>query len=101
VLIIALDQFKVPGAVIIGVLAVTAASIAVGRSKFGGVVGTPPSPARCSSQMDLAGALKVGLVTVVFAFCSSTCSTTPAPDRAAHRGGFMRKTAPCRGCAAR
>jgi AGZA family xanthine/uracil permease-like MFS transporter len=92
VLIIALEQFKVPGAVIIGVLAVTAASIAVGASKFGGVVGTPPSPAPVFLQMDLAGALKVGLLTVVFAFLFvDLFDNTGTLIALAHRGGFMNK----------
>ena len=92
VLIIALDQFKVPGAVIIGVLAVTAASIAVGASKFGGVVGTPPSPGPVFLAMDLSGALKVGLVTVVFAFLFvDLFDNTGTLIALAHRGGFMNK----------
>ena len=92
VLIIALEQFKVPGAVIIGVLAVTAASIAVGASTFAGVVGTPPSPGPVFLAMDLSGALKVGLVTVVFAFLFvDLFDNTGTLIALAHRGGFMNK----------
>ena len=44
-LMVALDSRKVPGAIIIGILAVTAAGIALGLNEFGGVVSLPPSVA--------------------------------------------------------
>ena len=92
VLIVALEHFRIPGAVIIGVLVVTAASIALGASKFGGIVGTPPSPAPVFLQMDLAGALKVGLLTVVFAFLFvDLFDNTGTLIALAHRGRFMNK----------
>ncbi|MCX7790050.1 MAG: NCS2 family permease [Chloroflexaceae bacterium] len=67
-LIVALEQRKVPGAIIIGILAVTVASIALGLTPFGGIVAAPPSIAPTFMQMDVAGALNVGLLTVVLTF---------------------------------
>ncbi len=90
VLIVALDHRKVPGAVIIGVLAVTAASALVGASKFGGVFAMPPSVAPVFLQMDLAGALNVGLVTVIFAFLFVDLFDNSGTLVAlAHRAGFL------------
>lgn len=67
-IIVALEQRKVPGAIIIGILAVTVAAIALGLTPFGGIVAAPPSIAPTFMQMDIAGALNVGLLTVVLTF---------------------------------
>ncbi|MNH02000.1 putative permease YicO [compost metagenome] len=56
------------GAVLIGILAVTVASIVMGVTPFGGIVSMPPSLAPTFLQLDIAGALDVGLVSVIFAF---------------------------------
>jgi AGZA family xanthine/uracil permease-like MFS transporter len=92
VLIAALEYRKVPGGVIIGVLAVTIASALLGVSKFEGVVSSPPSIAPVFLQMDLAGALNVGLITVVFAFLFVDLFDNSGTLIAlAHRAGFLRK----------
>ncbi|TWT09575.1 NCS2 family permease [Reyranella sp. CPCC 100927] len=92
VLIAALEYRKVPGGVIIGVLAVTAASALLGVSKFSGVVSAPPSIAPVFLQMDLAGALNVGLITVIFAFLFvDMFDNSGTLIGLAHRAGFLRK----------
>lgn len=63
--IVALDALRVTGAILIGILAVTVVSIALGVSQFGGVVSMPPSIAPTFLQMDLLGALTFGIVQVV------------------------------------
>ena len=68
ILIVALEQRKVPGALIVGILAVTVASVAMGLSHFSGVVAPPPSIMPTLFQMDIAGALNAGLLTVVLTF---------------------------------
>ncbi|MBF7145064.1 MULTISPECIES: NCS2 family permease, partial [Pseudomonas] len=68
VLIIGLEALKVRGAVLIGILAVTVVSILFGFSAFGGLVSMPPSLAPTFLQLDIAGALNIGLVSVIFAF---------------------------------
>lgn len=91
VLIVALEHRKVMGGVIIGVLAVTIASILLGQSKFTGVIAMPPSIAPVFLQMDIPGALHVGLVTVVFAFLFvDLFDNTGTLIGLAQRGGFMR-----------
>ena len=68
ILIVALEQRKVPGGVIIGILSVTAASVLMGLSPFGGLVSTPPSITPTFMQMDISSALNAGLLTVVLTF---------------------------------
>src|SRR5829696_3563348 len=90
VLIVALEYRRVMGGVIIGILAVTIVAIALGRQKFGGIFDVPPSIAPVFLQMDLAGALNVGLVTVVLAFLFVDLFDNTGPLIAlAHRGGLM------------
>ena len=90
-LIVALEYRKVMGGVIIGILAVTIVAIVAGQQKFTGIIDTPPSLAPVFLQMDLAGAMKVGLVTVVFAFLFvDLFDNTGTLIALAHRGGFMR-----------
>jgi AGZA family xanthine/uracil permease-like MFS transporter len=90
-LIVALERFRIMGGVIIGILVVTIIAIAAGQQKFGGIFDTPPSLAPVFLQMDLAGAMKVGLVTVVFAFLFvDLFDNTGTLIALAHRGGFMR-----------
>lgn len=91
-LIVALEYRKVLGGVIIGILVVTLASVLTGHQKFEGVFAMPPSVGPVLLQMDLAGALNVGLVTVVFAFLFvDLFDNTGTLIALAHRGGFMRE----------
>lgn len=64
-IIAALDALRVPGAILIGILAVTAASILLGVSSFAGIVSAPPSVAPTFMQLDVWGALGTGIVHVV------------------------------------
>ena len=90
-LIVALEHRRVLGGVIIGILVVTIVSIVAGQQKFAGMFDVPPSIAPVFLQMDLAGALQVGLVTVVFAFLFvDLFDNTGTLIALAHRGGFMR-----------
>lgn len=90
-LIVGLEYRRVMGGVILGILAITIISILTGHQKFEGILALPPSIAPVLLQMDLAGALKVGLVTVVFAFLFvDLFDNTGTLIALAHRGGFMR-----------
>jgi adenine/guanine/hypoxanthine permease len=90
-LIVALEYRRIMGGVIIGILAVTVVSILAGYEKFQGVFDVPPSIAPVFLQMDLGGALAVGLVIVVFAFLFvDLFDNTGTLIALAHRGGFMR-----------
>jgi adenine/guanine/hypoxanthine permease len=67
-LIVALDRLKVRGAILIGILAVTVASFFFGGNKFGGIFSAPPSIAPTFLQLDIKGALSVGILNVVLVF---------------------------------
>jgi len=67
-LMLALDQRRVPGAVLIGILATAAVGILLGISEFRGVADMPPDPWPTFGQLDIMGALDAGLVTIIFAF---------------------------------
>ena len=66
--IVALDRHKVPGAVIIGILAVTVVGVGLGVSEWKGLTSLPPDPTPTFLQLDLGGALQLGLITIVFTF---------------------------------
>ena len=68
VAILALDRIRFPGAIIAAILGVTAVGVLSGLSPFNGVVSAPPSVAPTFLQLDIAGALELGLITVIFAF---------------------------------
>lgn len=65
---VALDVRKVPGAIIIGILATALAGMAMGLNSFGGIVSLPPSIAPVLLKMDIAAALEIGLIAIVFTF---------------------------------
>ena len=67
-LIVALEARRVTGAVMIGILVVTAIAIALGVTPFGGILSMPPSMAPTFLQLDIMGALDVGMISVIFAF---------------------------------
>ncbi|WP_017998008.1 NCS2 family permease [Paracoccus sp. N5] len=64
-IIAALDALKVRGSILIGILVITVASILLGASQFGGVISMPPSIAPTFLQLDIAGALTVGIFHVI------------------------------------
>ncbi|MGM8870547.1 NCS2 family permease [Psychrobacter sp. 2Y5] len=68
IVIIALAYKKVPGAVTIGILLVALISLLTGNTQFTGIISAPPSMAPTFMQVDIAGALNVGMISVIFAF---------------------------------
>lgn len=68
ILIVVLDKFRVPGAILIGIVTVTVLSFFFGGNKFGGLFAAPPSIAPTFMQLDISGALKGGVLNVVLVF---------------------------------
>jgi AGZA family xanthine/uracil permease-like MFS transporter len=68
ILMAAVDARRVPGAILIGILAAAIAGAFLGLTKFTGVVSLPPSIAPVLLKLDLVKALEIGLVTIVFTF---------------------------------
>ncbi|NMV37929.1 NCS2 family permease [Ralstonia insidiosa] len=66
--IVTLDHLRVKGAILIGILAVTVASFFFAGNTFHGVVSMPPSLAPTLLQLDIMGALSVGILNVVLVF---------------------------------
>nr|WP_313090597.1 NCS2 family permease [Moraxella sp. CTOTU48268] len=67
-LIVVFVQRKVPAAVILSILIVTVISLLAGETHYSGIVSMPPSIAPTFMQLDIAGALDVSMVSVIFAF---------------------------------
>ena len=67
VAIAALTARRVPGAIILGILAVSAAGWLFGGAPLAGVLAAPPSPAPVLLQLDLAGALTLSMASVILA----------------------------------
>ena len=68
ILIVVLDKFRVPGAILIGIVTVTVLSFFFGGNKYGGIFSAPPSIAPTFMQLDISGALKGGILNVVLVF---------------------------------
>ena len=67
-MIIGLEARRVPGGIVIGVLGVTLIALILGITPFNGIWASPPSLAPTFLQLDIAGALDVGLIAVVLTF---------------------------------
>ena len=63
-----LDALKVRGAILIGILSVTVLATLLGSNTFAGIFAAPPSLAPTFLQMDVVGALKSGLLSVILVF---------------------------------
>jgi len=64
----ALMALRVPGAILIGILTTALLGIPLGIVKYHGIVAAPPSVMPTLFELDIIGALKTGLVTVIFIF---------------------------------
>ncbi len=90
--IVALDARRIPGAIIISVLAVTAIGIGLGISPYGGIAAAPPSLAPTFLKLDLKGALDAGLIAIIFAFFFvDLFDNTGTLVGVAHRAGLIDK----------
>ena len=68
ILMAALDVRRVPGAILIGIIVTALAGLAFGLTSFGGIVAMPPSIAPVFLKLDIAKALEIGVVAIVFTF---------------------------------
>lgn len=67
-IIVALAYRQVTGAVMIGILVITAISLLAGFTQATGIVSTPPSLAPTFLELDIRGAMEIGMLSVIFAF---------------------------------
>ena len=68
IVIVALDRLKVPGAILIGIVATTVASFFFGGNHFAGIFSAPPSIEPTFLKLDIKGALAGGFLNVVLVF---------------------------------
>jgi len=68
VLTAVLMAFRVPGAILLGILATALLGIPLGVVKYHGIISSPPSVLPTLFKLDILGALKTGLITVIFIF---------------------------------
>ena len=89
-LIAALVRRKVPGAVIIGILVVTALGLPLGLASFQGIVAPPPDPRPTFLALDVGATLEIGFVTVIFTFFFvDLFDTAGTLIGVAHRAGLL------------
>src|SRR5690554_4825474 len=92
VLICALSFRRITGAVMIGIIAITVVGMMMGIVEFKGFVSMPPSIAPTLMKLDIAGALNVGMISIVFAFLFvDLFDTSGTLIGAAQRGGLLDK----------
>ncbi|MDI3307044.1 MAG: NCS2 family permease [Acetobacteraceae bacterium] len=90
-LIAGLSVRRVPGAIVIGILVTAALGIPFGLTKFSGVVDLPPSLAPTFLQMDIGGALGLGIAGIIFTFfLVDLLDNTGTLIATTHRAGLMR-----------
>ncbi|WP_436869717.1 NCS2 family permease [Acinetobacter courvalinii] len=90
-LIVVLHQFKVRGAIIISILAVTAIATLMGLNEFKGVVGEIPSIAPTFMQMDFEGLFTASMVGVIFVFfIVDLFDSTGTLVGVSHRAGLLQ-----------
>ena len=89
-LIAGLGVRGVPGAILLGILAVTCAGLFAGLVAWQGLVSAPPDMAATFLQLDIAGALDVGMISVIAAFLFvNLFDTTGTLMGVAHRAGLV------------
>lgn len=82
---------RIQGAMLWGILATAALGVACGAVTFQGVVSAPPSMAPTFLMMDVPGAFRMGLVSVVFIFLfMDIFDTVGTLAGVGEIGGFMR-----------
>ncbi len=92
IIIAALDALKIPGSIILGILAVTVLGIILGVSEFKGVADLPPDPGTVMFQLQIPDLLNLAIVGIVFAFLfTDLFDTTGTLIGVAHRAGLLDK----------
>ena len=90
-LIAGLSARRVPGAIIIGIVVVALLGVPFGLTRFNGLVSLPPSLGPSFLQLDIAGALRLGVLGIVFTFfLVDLLDNTGTLIATTHRAGLMR-----------
>ena len=91
-LMAALDARKIPGAILIGILAAAGAGAGLGLTSFsGGFVSLPPSIAPVLLKLDIVKALEIGVIAIVFTFFFvDVFDNTGTLVGVAHKAGLVK-----------
>jgi AGZA family xanthine/uracil permease-like MFS transporter len=90
ILMLALDARRVPGAIIIAILVTTAIGVALGYTPARGIVSAPPSLAPTFLQLDILGAIQIGLISIIIALLFvDLFDTAGTLVGVAHRAGLL------------
>lgn len=93
ILIIGLDALGVITSIIISILFITFLGMILGYNSFHGIISMPPSLLPTFMQMDIKGALSLGLFNIIFAFLFvDLFDNTGTLIGVAYRAGFMKKS---------
>ena len=91
VLTIALDYFRVRGAIILSIFAITAIALLTGHNEFKGVFGEIPSLAPTFMQMDFEGLFTASMIGVIFVFfLVDLFDSTGTLVGVSHRAGLLQ-----------
>lgn len=91
-LIIILETLGVIGSILISIFVMTAIGMVLGFAHYSGIFAMPPSIMPTLLQMDVQGALHMGLITIVFAFLFvDLFDNTGTLIAVAHRAGLINK----------
>ena len=89
-LIVGLVSLNVNGAVMIAILVITILGLMFGDVTYSGIMSMPPSLAPTLAQLDISGALEVGMISVIFAFLFvDLFDTSGTLIAVAHRGNLL------------
>ncbi|UOD34516.1 NCS2 family permease [Deferribacteraceae bacterium V6Fe1] len=92
IIIGALMARKVKGSILIGMLIIWVIGLLFGLSTFKGIVGTPPDISPVFLQLDIRGALDIGIFGIIFAFLFvDLFDTTGTLVGIAKQGGFIKE----------
>ncbi|MDN3565589.1 NCS2 family permease [Paeniroseomonas aquatica] len=90
-LIAGLSARRVPGAIILGIGIVALLGVPFGLTRFAGIASLPPSLGPSFLQLDIAGALQLGVLGIVFTFfLVDLLDNTGTLIATTHRAGLMR-----------
>ncbi len=90
-IIAGLSARRITGAILIGMVAIAALGIPLGLTSFKGVVAAPPSLAPTLLQLDIIGALNLGVVTVILTlFLVDLLDNAGTLIATMHRAGLLR-----------
>jgi len=91
-LIAGLSARGVPGSIVIGIIITALAGIPFGLTTFHGIASMPPSLAPTFLQLDIAGAIGLGITGIVFTFfIVDLLDNTGTLIGTVHRAGLMNK----------